>query len=218
MALFRNLLQTIKNFKVDIMQKKDISTQVEVVRGLRENFKRLDVQKKDVENRKKIMQQNVDSVVSEIERIRKDKASAIESAALGEIGEAPGSLRKLKEEEARLKAELADSEEIMKSLDKVLVEIRTELSKPLSGPIDQLKAAEITLWRSIYDELLEEFIRTSGSKLKECFTAYKAANGRDNMLHGDYLEEAFGKLEPQRDEQAVLLTELSKRYGLTENQ
>lgn len=101
MALFRNLLQTIKKFKVgNEMTNKNIAEQVEAVRCQREKFKELDVKRNNAKNRKEIMQQNINLLTSKIERKTKEIEGAIEAAVLGETGDALISLKKLKSEKA----------------------------------------------------------------------------------------------------------------------
>ncbi len=125
--------------------------------------------------------------------------------------------KRWKDEEAKLQAELTDSKEIIESIGKLRVELRAELSKPFSGPYDKLKDAKRILFNKVHSEMLDEFYQTSALKIKELFTVYRAGGGHGNMASdGNYLKEILSKLEPDLGEQRILLSEISKRYGLTE--
>ncbi len=87
MALFRDILMIFKQFKPGEMMTDELKKQVETVRELEENIRRMESEEIDLERREKVMQQNINFLIGEIDKIKKERAKAIEAAALGKIEE-----------------------------------------------------------------------------------------------------------------------------------
>ncbi len=91
MALFRSILEKFKQFKPGEIMNDELKAQVETVRELEENVRRMESQEIDLERREKVMQQKNNFLIGEIDKIKKERAKVIEAAALGEIEEVQNS-------------------------------------------------------------------------------------------------------------------------------